>query len=383
MKICAIICEYNPFHLGHLYHLTEAKKRTGADAVLCVMSGNFVQRGEAAVLGKYKRAKHAVLAGADAVIELPAVFATSCAEIFAKGAVKLLSAVPDVKYLAFGAESAETTDFLRVAERLNNEPKEVSDRIKALTDRGESFVKASSSAWKSVYNEELPVSPNDILGTEYAKAILSFGADIAPVAIGRKGGGYLDATLQTEFPSATAIRAALDCGERDSLQSSLPEFVFRDLPNTFENGLLAAEKLALISKSAAEIKRVLDCTEGLENALKREADKNSGNIVEALTSKRYTASRIRRILLQNLLEIEGKFIKECLRAPLYLNLLAVKKDGDEILSALGKSALPLVAKTNDKFSLTGTARAAFDVDERADKIYAVACNVPTEKRTIF
>lgn len=383
MKICAIICEYNPFHLGHLYHLTEAKKRTNADAVLCVMSGNFVQRGEAAVLGKYKRAKHAVFAGADAVIELPAVFATSCAEIFAKGAVKLLNAVPDVKYLAFGAENANTTDFLRVAERLNSEPKEISDRIKAFTDRGESFVKARSAAWKNFYEEEFPASPNDILGTEYAKAILSFSADIAPVAIERKGGGYSDTTLLSELPSATALRTALKSEKKAALKSRLPEYVFRDLPNTLENGLLAAEKLALIGKSKTEIARVLDCTEGLENALKREADGNNGNIVETLTSKRYTSSRIRRILLQNLLGIDGEFIKECLRAPLYLNLLAVKKDGGEILSALGKSKFPLVAKTNDKFSLTGTARGAFDVDERADKTYAVVCDVPTEKRTVF
>ena len=115
MKFCGIICEYNPFHNGHLYQLQEAKKRSGADALLCIMSGNFVQRGEAAVLDKFTRAKHAVKAGADIVIELPALFATSNAELFAKGAISLLSAIPSVSTLCFGAENADKTAFLLAA----------------------------------------------------------------------------------------------------------------------------------------------------------------------------------------------------------------------------------------------------------------------------
>ena len=122
MKICAIICEFNPFHNGHQYLLSEAKKRTKADALLCIMSGNFVQRGEIAILDKYTRAKHAVACGADIVIELPSVFATSNAEIFASGAISILSKIPSVTHLAFGAEYADKTAFLETAHGLINEP---------------------------------------------------------------------------------------------------------------------------------------------------------------------------------------------------------------------------------------------------------------------
>ena len=120
MKFCSIICEYNPFHNGHLYQLQEAKRRSGADALLCMMSGNFVQRGEAAVLNKFTRAKHAVQAGADIVVELPTVFATSNAELFAKGAISILSAIPCVSSLCFGAENADGNSFLRAADLLNH-----------------------------------------------------------------------------------------------------------------------------------------------------------------------------------------------------------------------------------------------------------------------
>ena len=136
MKICAIICEYNPFHNGHLYQLREAKRLSGADALLCIMSGNFVQRGEAAIMDKYTRAKHAVLAGADVVIELPTIFATSNAELFAKGAISILSTIPNVDTLCFGAENANKTAFYLAARYLNDEPEEVSQKIKETAATG-------------------------------------------------------------------------------------------------------------------------------------------------------------------------------------------------------------------------------------------------------
>ena len=132
MKICAIICEYNPFHNGHEYLIKEAKRRSDADAVLCLMSGNFVQRGSVAVLPKRNRAIHAVKCGADAVIELPTVFATSNAEIFASGAISLLSKIPEVTCLAFGAELGEKEPFLQAAAALLKEPEAVSKTVKTL-----------------------------------------------------------------------------------------------------------------------------------------------------------------------------------------------------------------------------------------------------------
>ena len=152
MKICGIICEYNPFHNGHLYQLREAKRLSGADAIVCVMSGNFVQRGEAAILDKYTRAKHAIMAGADVVIELPTPFATANAELFAKGATALLSAIPAVDTLCFGAENADKLAFISAARYLNEEPKEVSDKIKTAVANGVSYAKARAQAWAGLPN---------------------------------------------------------------------------------------------------------------------------------------------------------------------------------------------------------------------------------------
>ena len=150
MKICAIICEYNPFHNGHLYQLNAAKERSGADAVVCIMSGNFVQRGEAAIADKYIRAKHAVLSGADAVIELPVAYATANAELFAKGAMRIISSIPAVTHLCFGAENADKAAFMQAAPILNNEPKEVSHTIKTLVKDGMSYAKARAQAFANL-----------------------------------------------------------------------------------------------------------------------------------------------------------------------------------------------------------------------------------------
>lgn len=267
MKICAIICEYNPFHNGHLYQLREAKRRSGADALLCVMSGNFVQRGEAAIMDKYTRAKHAVSAGADIVVELPTVFATSNAELFAKGAISLISSVPEVSHLCFGAETANKTAFLLAAKYLNNEPKEVSEKIKAAVSEGVSYAKARAQAWAGFIPFELLCSPNNILGLEYTRALLEYGADIEILPVTRIGGGYNDGELKDAYSSASAIRTALKNGE--SLSEHLPAFVLDDLPKKLEAHLDALEKYALLTRSKAEIASVCDCTEGLENALKK------------------------------------------------------------------------------------------------------------------
>ena len=146
MKICGIICEYNPFHNGHAYLLSEAKKQSGADALLCIMSGNFTQRGEMAGLDKFTRAKHAVLAGADAVIELPAVFAISPAEIFAKGAVKLLASCPSFDTLAFGCEDGDRISFLQTAKATADESRELKAAIRANLKAGMSLTKARHEA---------------------------------------------------------------------------------------------------------------------------------------------------------------------------------------------------------------------------------------------
>lgn len=366
MKICAIICEYNPFHNGHLYQLNAARTQSNADAIVCFMSGDFVQRGEAAILDKYTRAKHAVLAGADAVIQLPTVFSTSNAELFAKGGVHLLTSIPDVTTLCFGAETAGKTAFLQAARYLANEPKEVSEKIKADVAQGVSYAKARANAFAGFIPFDLLSSPNNILGLEYTKALheKQSGVDILPIQ--RTGAAYNNDTLQANFSSASAIRGAINRG--DHVTSNVPDFVVADLPSRLENTLDCLEKYAILAHSPQEIARVCDCTEGLENAFKKAATQPE-TFVNALTSARYTSSRIRRIALQNLLNIQETLIRDCLNTPLYLQVLAAKKERSDVLSALSKSSFPLLLRAHDQDVLQATAKRCFEIDAFAEQVW--------------
>ncbi len=380
MKICAIICEYNPFHNGHLYQLQEAKRLSGADAVLCLMSGNFVQRGEAAIVEKKLRAKHALQAGADIVLELPTLFATSNAELFSKGAVHVLSSIPAVTHLAFGCETANKTAIKLAAKSLNDEPKEVSEKIKQAVSQGKSYAKARSEAWAGFIPFDLLCSPNNILALEYTRALYEKDSSIDILPIKRLGGGYNDENLQDEYSSATAIRQAIKNGT--ALNESLPDFVKKDLPKVLENRLEILEKYAVLSKSAEEIKNVCDCTEGLENAFKKAAIL-SASFSESLTSARYTSSRIRRIALQNLLNIEESLIRESLQSPLYLRVLAAKKDCKEVLAALSQSSFPLLVRAHDEEKLSGVAKKCYERDLFAQQLYAILYETQEEANTFI
>ena len=380
MKICAIICEYNPFHNGHLYQLREAKRLSGANALLCLMSGNFVQRGESALLDKYTRARHAILAGADIVLELPTLFATSNAELFASGAISILSNIPNVTHLCFGAETADKDAFLSAAKLSNEEPQEVSQKIKALTSSGMSYAKARATAYANILPSEILSSPNNILGVEYTKALLKNSSKIEILPIKRVGAGYNDKNLSNEISSATAIRNAIRTERK--ITNEVPDFVLKDLPTQTENSLELLEKHAILYKSATEIKQICDCTEGLENALKKVALTDQP-IVETLTSARYTSSRIRRIALQNLLNIPEKLIRKALQSHLYLSVLAVKKENEKILSILGNSPLPLLVRTADENNLSNIAKECFKVTAYADGIYNLLYPSTHKAKNIF
>ncbi len=380
MKICAIICEYNPFHNGHLYQLREAKRRSGADALLCIMSGNFVQRGEGAIVDKWTRAKHAITAGADLVIELPTLFSTSNAELFAKGAVHILSSIPEVEALCFGAENADEQAFFNAARLLNDEPPTISARIQALTAEGASYAKARATAYADYLPSELLQSPNNILGLEYTRAILATSSTIRILPIERVGSGYKENVLLGAYPSATAIRTAIEKGEETA--GYLPDFVYRDLPKTLENRLDGLEKYAILQNTPAEIARVCDCTEGLENAFKRAAELNAP-LVETLTSPRYTSSRIRRIALQNLLGVEEGLIRESLRSPLYLRILGANKERKEVLTAVSRSMFPALIRGRDEENVQGVARDCLERDIFAEKLYGLLYPSTTKKEIFW
>ncbi len=376
MKICAIICEYNPFHNGHQYQLREAKRLSGADAILCIMSGNFVQRGEAAIMDKFKRAKHAILAGADIVIELPTVFATSNAELFARGAIHVLCSIPAVTTLCFGCENANKEAFISAAKKLNNEPEEISLKIKELVASGMSYAKARATAWSSELPPKLLTSPNNILGVEYTKALLNKISSIEILPIKRIGSAYNDNKMQENFSSASAIRASIE--NKTEMQGNLPNFVLNDFPEKLDKNLDILEKYAILSRSAKEIASVCDCKEGLENAFKK-ATLSNELLTKTLTSSRYTASRIRRIALQNLLNIKETDIRNSLQAPLYLRVLGIKKERLDLLTVISDSSFPLLVRSHDEKNLQEAAKMCLNKDIYAEKIYGLLYQTNVEK----
>ena len=392
MKICAIICEYNPFHNGHKYQLDEIREKSGCDKILCVMSGNFTQRGEAAVFDKYTRARHAVENGADAVVELPVAFAVSPAEIFAEGAVRLLASVPAVSALAFGCESGTAESFLAAANATRSEDKQLKAAIKENMKDGTSYVKARTQAVLKLnadIDEALLTSPNNILGVEYCRALLNAGGKITPFPIPRVGGGYADGELKPDFSSATALRAAMHEEKKPvrALKRNLPENVLDDVLSflPFPYGKMALG--ALVRAKNEELAETADCSEGLENRLKALTRSNPdyADMLKKATTKRYTLSRLKRVLAQNLLGLRLKDVKEYLGAPLYLKTLALEKTGaDEMLAELAKSPLPVIARKSDAIALKKSALACFEKDALAVDLYNVLTgSAVNEYETLF
>lgn len=393
MKICAVICEYNPFHNGHKYQLGEIKRLSGCDKILCIMSGNFTQRGEPAVFGKYTRARHAVENGADAVIELPAAFAVSPAELFARGAVHILASIPSVTTLAFGCESGTKDAFLNTARATLREDKEFKAALKANMKDGTSYVRARTQALLALncdIDEAMLSSPNNVLGVEYCRSILAEKATIEPLPIPRIGGGYADTALFKNFSSASALRTVLGAKtmrERRVLKNNLPPDVYADALSYSATSYETAALCSLLLATDEAVAATPDCSEGLENRIRTMARMNPTfeGMLEKVVSKRYTRSRIKRILVQSFLGITLKQVKDYLSSPLYCRTLAVKKEGaEEMLSALSEGRFPLIARKSDFALLKKDALSCFTLDMRANALYNILSGTHTgDFETLF
>lgn len=379
MKICATVAEYNPFHLGHLKHIDYMKNELGAERVVVLMSGDFTQRGEPAVLNKFTRAKQAIIAGADAVIELPTVFATANAETFATGAINILDDLGVIDGLCFGVESGLKEQFFTLASAMLNETKEFKKILKGHLEEGVSLAKAKFMTVKELkgedFAEELISLPNNILGLEYTKAILKRNSGIKTYPMLREG-DHNSVILKKGITSATSIRSKIREGKLKKLKKNLPPYVYEDLkpyPFAFDKITTAA----LITASKEKLAGISDCTEGLENRIKAlvKDNKNIDALVDKISTKRYTAARIRRILIANLLGISKDFTEECLNSRLYAKVLAVNADNKDIISTLAeKSKIPIITRKSDTQELKKTALKSFELDILANDIYNLATN---------
>ncbi len=389
MKICACIAEYNPFHLGHLKHVEYIKTVLNAEKIIVIMSGNFTQRGEPAVLDKFTRAKHAILAGADLVIELPTVFATANAEIFAKGAINIINSLGVVDGICFGVESGTKDEYIALARELNDESKEYKKSLKEKLDSGISLAKAKFEALKSLNKKELNPdlinSPNNVLALEYVKALIKSKSNIEIFPMLRDG-NHNDKTLKKRITSATSIRETLKLNGKRKLKKNVPAFVYKDLkdyPYAFDKLTIASA----ISSSAEELKMIADCTEGLENRIKAFSKDNHTveNLVDKVSTKRYTTTRIRRILTANLLGIEKSLIDDALSNKLYTKVLAVNADSKDLISLIvNKGSAPVLTRKSDTVLLKKVALKCFEKDVLANDLYNLAtCDKQNENRMII
>lgn len=385
MKVAAIIAEYNPFHNGHKYLIEETRRLTGADYILALMSGDFIQRGGPALCNKYLRTEMALSCGVDAVLELPALYALSSAEFFASGSISLLSQLGIVDVLAFGSEAGDTALLTETAERLCSISPHREAKIADLLKEGYSYPAARAKALglsasvQSRQDEVLPsdqtapkdllCSPNNILGIEYCKALTYFQSSIKPFSIRRAGNDYHQSSLSTDasvFGSASAIRRALEAASLDEITPHLPAQVFelmekQDILHTYltSDDFSALMHYKLLSGQSEGFSKYLDCTPDLSDKICKYLPEYTtiSDFIFKLKSKDLTYTRISRVLFHILLNITypewyRDFASTHKPYTPYARLLGFRKDASCLLSSIRKnSSVPLISKLADASSL--------------------------------
>ena len=393
MKVTGLIAEYNPFHNGHAYHMEQARRVTGCDYLVVVMSGDFVQRGEPAVLNKYLRARMALSCGADLVLELPVSYACASAEYFAGGAVSLLDCLGVVDALCFGSESSSLSPLLETASVLAQEPEGYQRNLRAALKEGASFPSARQKALAGLVSETAAgclAHPNNILGVEYLKALIRLESPIIPYSIPRIASGYHENQLdeKTGISSATSIRRVLLSGETATLKDHMPRACFDLLtaslpsasPVTCDDfSLLLHDRLREATPSA--LCRILDISQDLAKRICncREACTTFEGFADLLKTKQITKSRVRRSLLHLLLSIETDQVQRQIRQGWhsYVRILGFRKSASPLLTHIHRSCpLPLVtAPAKAEALLEPFPLQVFRSDLRAAELYEAAAAV--------
>lgn len=372
MKTSAIICEFNPFHNGHKY-LVDKTKENGADAIVAIMSGNFTQRGDVAIFSKYNRARQALINGVDLVVEMPAVYAVSSAEFFAKAGVEIANGLGCVNELSFGSESGNIDEILTAVNAVKDI--RIIENAKVLMQSGEYFPKAIEKSVLKYYGEDISSifsKPNNILGIEYCKALAN--TLIEPKTVKRIAVDHHSTQAVNQFASATHIRSLLKSGD---------EITSKYIPNNYDENLLKdvhsidnLEKAILYclrTISINELTTLPDVGQGLENRI-FDCIKNYNSVAEIIDNiktKRYTHARLRRIIICALLGITADLQK----APVpYIRVLGFNKKGTQILSQAKTTAkLPIITKVSQSYDkLDCIDKRILDIDILASDVFALA-----------
>ncbi|KAB2337400.1 nucleotidyltransferase [Cytobacillus depressus] len=392
MNAVGVIVEYNPFHNGHAFHLEQAKILADAEVVIAVMSGNFLQRGEPALVSKWKRTEMALKAGADIVFELPYAFATQQATTFASGAVSILEAAR-CRFLCFGSESGSIDSFKRTLAFLNNNNELYQNRVKYYIDLGNSYPKASSLAYTDLSPDEQLLDltkPNNILGYQYVKAVKRQNASMKLLTVSRKNADYHDPHFSSEtIASATSIRKAL-FAEKEKITS-----VQQYMPKTSYQALLEYKaefglfhdwenywpylKYRIIQSNPEELRNMYEIEEGLENRILASAlvSNDFNQFMNKIKTKRYTWTRLQRACVHILTNTKKAEMDAQMTQAAYLRLLGMTMKGRQYLNKYKSSLeLPLISK------LPSEPHSQLSLDIKASRIYAIGTNKDSQQRLL-
>ncbi len=394
MKVIGVIAEYNPFHNGHQYQLETLRKETNADYIIIAMSGNFLQRGVPALCHKHYRAQMALIGGADLVLELPCIYATASAELFATGGISLLGSTGVVNTLGYGIEHNQPNLLRALVNTLVHEPNAYREKLSSLQKEGLSFPSARAKTLCEIipsYSEkeinEFLALPNNILALEYEKALVLWNASHTPISshpIQRIGNHYHDTVATTTYASATAIRNLLfeNGGSIEKLTPYLPMESLYLLKNYYtkkellsENAISSMLYLRLLEYAPYGYEQFADCNRELSKKIQNHLPQYTGfkNFCRILKSKELTYTRISRVLLHILLQIKKEDYAYAFAqssAP-YLRILGFRKDASPLLSEIKKRAsAPMISKVADapKYLPENTYR-IFEKDLYAASLY--------------
>ena len=385
MKIYAVICEYNPFHLGHAYQLSEMKQR---GAVVAVMSGSFTQRGDAAVLSKYDRAEIAVRSGADLVLELPFPYSSAPAEIFGRAGVRIADGLGCVDALCFGSETGDISSLLLLTDRLQSDDFRKVLSVYLEKNRTQSYRTAVGRVYRDFYGADFPADgSNDILSLAYLSALRSFHSDITPIALMRKGENYNGGG--EGFASATTIRSLIKSADWDAVFRSAPkETAERLLIASKEGNLADSDQIfplfaALVrTREQESLTDLYDIPHDLAARIwkyGREA-RNMEEFLALAVSKNDSPSRVRRAMLSVLMNVKKINVGD---VP-YTTVLAANEKGREILSKLRKTAsIPIITKPADAKRFGEDVARAAALSANADAVWELLCNTPRAGNTMM
>ena len=381
-KRIGIIAEYNPFHNGHLYQIQKAKELTGADTVIAVMSGNFTQRGDTSLINKFEKVKIALQNEVDMVIELPTIYSISSAENFALGGVKILNEIGNIDYLVFGIEEENLEKLQAIADVLVNEDDEFKRNIKEELDKGNSYPKAREIVLKKALSSEnvknIMQKPNNILAIEYLKALKITNSKIKPFAIKRKNTMHNDENINENYASGTYIRKLFIENNFNEIKKVVPKYTYERLLELKNQGNYVTSindfsdiviyKIRTMTKE--EISQIADVNEGLENSIKLASTtcKTIDEIIDKVSTKRYTKTRISRILTYILLDITKSEMEQSKNANQYIRVLGINKKCEEILKTINYSKLITSLK---KFEENNGENEILNIDKKATEIYTI------------